>query len=234
MFTETISGQDIHRIIADRGLTSLRERPGNLSGLTGVQRIIFLGSSGVGKSTLEKAVRTSTLTDPILRERVSVPCRVVTRSPRPDDGNDMYFVSPDELAEMVTTDSLGLYGIKLMEGGREEPYGYLKPREGALPVFFANNQTLKNRTSVRPVGVLDSALLVLIYTPDSVREQRLEARSPELFEERSDEVAFRLSRQERAIGLAPEAHLIVRNYGRFITRSAPDLIDLIKGITILL
>ncbi len=230
MFTETVSGQDIHKIIADRRLTSLRERQENLSSLTAVQRIIFLGSSCVGKSTLEKAVRTATLTDPILGEKVSVPRRVVTRPPRFDDGNDMYFVSPDELVQMAATGVLGLYGVKLMEGDREEPYGYLKPRERTLPVFFANNQTLKNRTSVRPIGVLDSALLVLIYTPDFVREQRLKARSPELFQERLDEVAFRLSREERAIGLVADPHLILKNYGRFAVRSIQDTICLIEEI----
>lgn len=228
--TERVSGDSVHKIVAEQGLHSIRERSANLNALRDIQSVILLGSTCVGKSTLERAVRTASLEDPLLKEKVSVPQRVATRPIRADDGDDIYFCSPDEFIDMISSNRLGLYGIKIMEGGREEPYGYLKSEEGTLPVFFANNQTLRNRASVYPQGILESSLIVLIYAQDHIREERLKARSPQLFEERPDEVAFRLSRDERAVGLASDAHLIVRNYGKSASRSAGDLTGLIKGI----
>lgn len=228
---EQINGARINTIVAEQGLSSIRRRPGKLATLESVDRIILLGSSCVGKSTLEQAVRTASLEDPLLAGRISVPLRVVTRSPRPGD-NDLYFCTPDELDRMAQGGELGLYGVKAMEGGRQEPYGYLKPEEGTFPVFFANNQTLKNREVTGPEGILQDALLIAIYAPDDVRGQRLRSRSPGLFEERPEEAAFRLSREERAIGSAKDVHLILKNYGRFATRSTQDTIRLIEEITL--
>lgn len=206
------AGERIHRVISERKLDSI------------------VGSSCVGKSTLERAVRTAFLEDPLPEDRISVPSRVVTRPRRFDDGDDIFFCSSDELDRMVANNRLGLYGIKIMEGGRQEPYGYLQADKGTLPIFFANNQTLKNRESVRLQDVLEDALLVLVYAPDRIREERLRARSPQLFVENPDEVGFRLSSEEKASGLAPYVHLIVRNYERFESRSAADIVELIKGI----
>lgn len=229
MNAEIVSGETIHQIVEERDLHSIRERSCNLLALTAIQRLIFVGSTCVGKSTLERALRTASINDPLLKGKISVPSRVITRLPRSDD-KDAYFCTIEEFSQMIRDQALGLYGIKIMEQAREEPYGYLKPQEETLPIFFTNNQTLKNRASVRPEGVLDNALIVVIYTPDDIREQRLRQRSAELFIERPQETAFRLSKEERAIGLAPEAHLIFKNYGRFANRSALDLLCLVRGI----
>ncbi len=230
IMAERITGEAVHRIVTEQRLLSIREIPRGIGDLIKIESIIFVGSSCVGKSTLERAVRAASLEDPLLSRRVGIPQRVVTRPPRSDDGNDIYFCSQDEFTRLASAGELGLYGVKIMEGGRQEPYGYLQPEKGHLPIFFANNQTLKNRVTTQPEGILESALVILIYAPDYIREERLRARSPQLFEDSPDEVAFRLSREERAIGLAPNAHLIVKNYRKFASRSAEDTIGLIKGI----
>lgn len=229
---EARSGDYVSSLIANQNLYSIRPRDRNLANLERIDRIIFVGSTCVGKSTLETAMRNVYHTDQLLSERVSVPQRVATRQPRKDDGDDIYFCSVEDFWRMVTANALGLYGIKRMENGREEPYGFLKPAEGTLPVFFANNQTLKNKTSVQPDSILENALIVLIYAPDSVREERLRQRSPQLFVEYLDEVAFRLSAEERAIKLVSETHLIVKNYGRYADRAAQDIVTLLGGIII--
>lgn len=226
---ERINGERVHTIVAEQSLASIRRRPDNLVALEAIDRIVLVGSTCVGKSTLEQAIRAASLEHPLLRGKISVPQRVATRPQRSDDG-DMYFCTPDKFHKMVLSDELGLHGVKIMEGGRQEPYGYLKPTEGTLPIFFANNQTLRHRVSVRPDGILADALIILIYAPDQIRAARLRERSPELFEERPDEVAFRLSPAERAIGLAYDVHLILKNFGRFAARSIEDTVSLIKGI----
>lgn len=221
---ERITGEYIGKLVAEQNLSSIRVRDKKLKDLESVQRIIFLGSTCAGKSTLEQAVRTA------FSSKASVPARVATRPPRPDDRDDTYFCSVGEFRRMISGNAFGLYGVKIMEKGREEFYGYLKPREGTLPIFFANNQTLKNKTSVQPDGILENALIVLIYAPDSVREERLRQRSPHLFVECPDEAAFRLSAEERAIKLVSETHLIVKNYGRYANRATQDIVTLLKGV----
>ena len=227
---EAISGDYIGRLVAERDLSSIRVRTGTLAKLDRVERIIFVGSTCVGKTTLEAAIRNACQTDQLLAESVSVPQRVVIRPPRLDDKNDIYFCSADDFRRMVLGNTLGLYGVKLMENGREEIYGYIRTINGTFPIFFANNQTIKNKTSVHPEGVLQNALIILIYATDIIREERLRRRSPQLFETHPDEVAFRLSKEERAIRLVSEAHLIVKNYGRFAGRSSLDVILLIKEL----
>lgn len=229
---EMTTGEYVGRLVAEQNLFSIRPRDRNLRDLKSVQRVIFLGSTCVGKSTLEKTVRAVCFKDSLFQDKVSVPTRVATRPPRPDDKDNTCFCSVDEFKRMIADNVFGLYGVKIMEEGREELYGYFKPREETLPIFFANNQTLKNKTSVQPDGVLKNALIVLIYAPDSVREERLRQRSPQLFVEYPDEVAFRLSTEERAIKLVSEAHLIVKNYGQYIHRTAQDTVTLLEGIVV--
>lgn len=226
---EKLSGTDVQQIMK-QGLYSIRERSQSLLSLGEIQRVIFCGSSCVGKSTLEDAVRKAALTG-ALAGKINVPSRVITRPPRPDDRKDFQFCTTLEFEALVAEGKLGLYGVKIMEGGRQEPYGFTKPEEGTIPIYFANNQTFKNKISVGPAGVLDNALIVLIYAPDNIREERLRQRSPELFVERPEEVAFRLSAQERAIKLVSEAHLIIKNFGLSAGRAVEDMIKLLEGVS---
>lgn len=226
---EFTNGQYINETVKDMGLSSIRTRPVKLAGLEVIQRLIFVGSSCVGKSTIEGAVMEASISG-TLAGKVSVPQRVVTRTPRLDDRNDIYFCDREEFDQLVADEELGLYGVKIMENGREELYGYLKPKPETLPVFFANNQTLRNRDTVQPRDVLNNALIAIIYAPDWIREKRMRERSPQLFEERFREMVFRLSETERAIGLVQDAHLIVKNFGLYEAKSVADVLTLIKSI----
>ncbi len=229
--TETARGQGENKLakaIREARMDSLRVRTRNLSQLDEVSSVIFVGSSASGKSTIQKAVIDASTQDAHFAGKISVPRRVITRPLRSDDGHEVFHSSSEEFKTLLQDGGLGLYGIKTMEGGRTEPFGLEKPTLGKLPIFFANNVIVKNPASIQPSSVLENALVVGLYTPDKERERRLQRRSPDLFIKSPEEVAFRLSKDERSAIIFPGAHIIVKNFGRYEERVVPDMLLLIK------
>lgn len=220
-------GEKLLRSIREEGLASLRAREG-LLGLQAIDRVIFFGSSATGKTTLERALRRAAKEDPSLKGKISIPLRVVTRDPRTGDGDDIIYCSNSKFEEMATREEFGLHGIKMMEGGRPERYGLLRPADGTFPVYFGNNGVIKNPGNVCPSGIFKNSLLVALYTPEVERARRLQERSQDLMEEKPEEVAFRLSPEERSIRLAAMANIVVKNFGSYESRVISDTITLIK------
>lgn len=230
LVTERATRLSVSEMLKVGEMGSIKKGKAPLETLREIQKVVFVGSSCAGKSTIEKAVRVAALADSRLRELVSIPKRVVTRNPRPDD-EDMSYCTAEDFQRKLEAGDLGLYGVKIMERGRLEPYGYSQPRKGTLPIYFANNQTIRNSSSLLPQDFLEGALTGVIYAPDHVRETRMRTRSPQLFIEKPDEVAFRLSAEERSVRLAMETHLIVRNFGRFQASTSNDVIELIRHLS---
>ncbi len=212
-------------------LDSLRFNTEKLLRLQSVKRIILVGSSGVGKSTLQQITQSALQQDQELGGKMSLPKRVITRDPRDDDSDEVVHKTPEEFSGMVDRGELGLYGVKFMEKGRKEGYGYLKPEEGKIPIYFANNGVLKNPETVKPEDIFEDALIINIYAPDIVRVERVRRRSPQLIQKNPDEFAFRFSEEERSARLIDKSHITIKNFGRYEKRSSTDLLQLIQLVT---
>ncbi|OGK21743.1 hypothetical protein A3C23_00220 [Candidatus Roizmanbacteria bacterium RIFCSPHIGHO2_02_FULL_37_13b] len=225
---EQMEGERLNDWYEPESFQSLKLRRDCVANLGTISRVIVVGSSGAGKSIIQRAVIDASEKDSFLAGRICIPRRVVTRDPRPDDDNMLTYCSSEELELRTRKGEFGLYGVKLMENGREELFGLEKPEDGAFPIFFANNAVIRNRESIGPPSVFDGALIVGIYAPDSVREERLRRRSPHLFTERPDEIAFRLSDVESSRIIIPQAHVIVKNFGRYESRVVQDFINFLK------
>lgn len=220
-------GEAVRQYIQTQDFTSLEPQSGRLRGLSQINKVVLFGSSASGKSTIEKGLRIAA--SGILEGKISVPKRVVTRSPRTDDV-DLAYCSEEEFAARVAHGEFGMYGSKLMEGGRVEPFGFTRPDEGAFPVYPANNMVVKNPERIRPTAFLEGALLVVIYAPDAIREKRMRRRSPELFRDRPEEAVFRLSAGESSDLMREAAHVAVNNYGNYESRSGKDIVDFLSEL----
>lgn len=210
---------------------SLKLRPDRLRSLENISSVIFVGSSGTGKSHIQRAVISALETDPFLK-KICVPQRIVTRPARPDDSKEIAHCSPEELEWLAQNEKIGFYGIKIMENGREEPFGLKKPEEGTLPIFFANNTVVKHPETIKPKSLLENSLIIGMYTPDDQREVRLRRRSPQLFEGSADEAKFRLSEEESSRIVIPMSHVIVKNFGNFEGMVERDVIKLLQLIVL--
>ena len=199
--------------------------PQHLHDIPTLERVVFYGSSGSGKSTLEGNIRKS----PKLNDRISVPNRIVTRAARPDDV-DIDHYTEEEFAEMVRNGTLGMNGVKIMEGGREEPYGISRPEPGKLPVFMANNTVALYPERIQPPSFFDGALLVTIYAPDPIRKERILDRSPDMASERPAEFAYRMSAIESADHVRGPAHLVVNNFGLNERHTPTDVVNLLHRL----
>lgn len=77
--------------------------------------------------------------------------------------------------------------------------------------------------------LLEKALIVAIYAPEDIRRKRLFERSPDLVNDKPEEVAYRL--EDRAINMYPDAHIVVKNFGRYEQQAKDDIVALMKLIS---
>lgn len=233
MIEETAVHQNQNIQHEGKGLfRSLKLRPECLAKLGNISKVIFIGSSGTGKSYIQRVVISASNSDSLLSGKIIVPRRIVTRPLRPDDGKEIIHRSSEELKLMASNGMLGLYGIKTMEGGRKEPFGLEKPEAGKLPIFFVNNVIVKNPQNIQPKSLFEQALIIGMYTPDDQREIRLRHRSPELFEGNASEAKFRLSDEESSRIVIPISHVIVKNFGNFENMVEQDVIKLLQLVVL--
>ncbi|OGJ21512.1 MAG: hypothetical protein A2804_02290 [Candidatus Pacebacteria bacterium RIFCSPHIGHO2_01_FULL_46_10] len=130
---------------------------------------------------------------------------------------------------MVVREEIGMHWVRKMEGTRTESYGFLPVEPGVIPIYSANNAVINNRGSVTPNGVLEKALIVAIYAPEDIRRNRLFERSPDLVHEKPEEVAYRLA--DEAINMYPDAHIVVKNFGRYEQQAKDNIVALMKLIS---
>lgn len=223
------AGRKLAESLKGSGLDSLRIRTENLVQLRDIKSIIVVGSSSVGKSTIVDAIRNAIEQDRELAARLSIPKRVITRPQRENDNlAENTFKKPEEFTSMIEDGEIGLRWVRKMEGTRTESYGFLKPEEGIIPVYSANNAIISNKESVEPGEMLEKSLIIAIYAPDNVREERLVKRSPDLVAQKIEEVRYRLA--DRAINMYPHAHIVVKNFGRYEGRTREDIVALMRMI----
>jgi ribose 1,5-bisphosphokinase PhnN len=169
-------GSEISRT-SDLGSSINVKRPDRLDSLLNIRKIVVVGSSGTGKTTVVNAVRDV--------DGVYVPKRSLTRPPREnDDLVENGHVTPERFSELVEAGEIAVYWTRKMEGDRTERYGFVptSPDDGVVTVFSGNNALYNNRVSINPEGVLDDdTVWVGVYASVDTLVARLKARSPEMF-----------------------------------------------------
>ena len=223
-------GHRLVDLLESGGLNSIRLRSRNLERLEQISNVIFVGSSLVGKSTLVDAVRSAIKTNESLASVFQIPKRVITRPQRANDNLiENQFATVDEFEEMVRHGNIGLHWVRKMEGNREERYGFLNMDKNKISIFSGNNAIINNKESVMPPDLLDHSLIIAVYSPDDLRNERMQERSPDLVKDKPQEVKYRLS--DRAINMYPEAHIVVKNFGRFQDLVKEDIVNLFSLIS---
>ncbi|MBI3589418.1 MAG: NUDIX domain-containing protein [Candidatus Liptonbacteria bacterium] len=228
--TQEQEGSSLIDLLKSKDLGSIRLRTRNLEKLKQIQDVIFVGSSLVGKTTLVDALRNAMKTDRTLAQLFQIPKRVITRPQRANDNLvENQFVTADEFGEMVRRGDIGLHWVRKMEGNREERYGFLDVDKSRIPIFSGNNAIINNKESVMPPNLLEHSLIIAVYSPDDLRDERMQQRSPDLIKDKPEEVSYRLS--DRAINMYPEAHLVVKNFGHYQGSTKEDIVRLFSLIS---
>ncbi len=223
-------GQKLIDLIQQANLNTLRLRRSHLVMLEDIKSVIFVGSSFVGKTTLVDVIREAVNEDPDTFGQLRIPKRIITRPQRQNDNLiENEFRTLDEFREMVAGGQIGMHWVRKMEGIRTEQYGFLPVEPDTIPLYSANNAVINNRESVEPGSLLEKALIVAIYAPEDIRRKRLFERSPDLVNDKPEEVAYRL--EDRAINMYPDAHIVVKNFGRYEPQTKDDIVALMKLIS---
>ena len=223
-------GSSLIDLLESKDLSSIRLRKKNLEKLKQIEDVVFVGSSLVGKSTLIDALRSAIKTDKTLDSIFEIPKRVITRPQRANDNLiENQFATADEFDDMVKRGDIGMHWVRKMEGNREEQYGFLDVDKNRIPIFSGNNAIINNKESLMPLGLLEHSLIIAVYTPDDLRDERMQQRSPDLIKDKPQEASYRLS--DRAINMYPEAHLVVKNFGRYEDATEEDIVSLFSLIS---
>lgn len=187
-----------------------------------IDAIAIVGATCSGKTTVVAAVRAAAI------EGVDVPRRFVTRAPRPDDAAaEAGYLTPEQLDAAIAAGDVGVWWSRELEVGRAERYAFALPAPGSLPVYSANN-ALYAPGNAHPAGAFVNALLIGVYAPDAVRDQRLRARSPALLRDRPNEARARMA--ERADAMRSRVHIVIQNHGALEADAPADLVALVRAV----
>jgi len=152
----------------------------------------------------------------------------VTRPPREGDiPEETGYMTSAELDAAIATGTVGIHWARTLEPGRIEYYAFAVPARGALAVYSANN-AIYVEGNVRPAGALARALLVGVFAPEPVREQRLRARSPALWRDYPDEARARLA--DPADSMGPHVDAIIENHGALEVVAKSEMLALICAV----
>lgn len=190
-----------------------------------IDSVAIVGSTCSGKSTVVDAIRHAVA----LKGLVDVPMRYITRPKRGQDNTiENAHLDQVEFQEKVDNGDVGVHWVRKMEGDREERYGFHRTSSDRLAVYSGNNALYDNPRSIKPEGALQNTLMIGMYAPDDVRENRLRQRSPDLFRDQPDEVAYRL--RDSSNNMLPHIHIIVDNYGSLESDVPAEVVKLIELI----
>jgi ribose 1,5-bisphosphokinase PhnN len=169
---------------------------------------VIIGSSASGKSTMIRQLRRS---EAMAKTSLRFPRRLITREVRiNEDLTENMPVTPREMQGAIEREELEVWWSRNLGHGVER-YAFQKEAgEGSFPIYSANNALVRSREP-QVCEFLASQVVVQIYARDHVRAERLQARSPELFEKRPEEVAVRLG--DSSDSMTSLADYIVRNDG---------------------
>jgi ribose 1,5-bisphosphokinase PhnN len=150
--------------------------------------ITIIGSSGVGKTTLIRSL----LKDERLKNIIDIPKRYITRDPRKGDNLlENKYVSTSELAQMIPKHAISVVWERVLD--KTMQYAFAKPKTGLIPIYSANNAIYQYPKKVKPLGFFEDTIIVGITASYEDRLQRLKDRSPDLFEEKAEQIKLRLA-----------------------------------------
>ena len=219
-------GYSFIELVQSSTLSSIAINSGNIQDVKRIASVIFVGSSLVGKSTLIDQMRCAIGADENLAPHFQIPKRVITRPQRANDNTtENQFVSVSEFDEMIRCGQIGLHWIRKMEAERTEQYGFLNTDNGKIPVFSGNNAIVDNQLSVMPFDLLDQSLVVAVYCPDDLREERMRQRSPDLVSDKPQEAKYRMS--DKAANVCSKAHMVIKNFGSYQDSAKADVVSLL-------
>ncbi len=222
-------GSRLASLLESEDISSVRVRTKNIERLNQISSVIVVGSSLVGKTTLVDALRRAMKTSEELASVFQIPKRIITRPQRANDNLvENQFVTTTEFDEMVRQGDIGMHWVRKMEGDREEQYGFLGGDKSRIPIFSGNNAIINNKRSIVPPDLLEHSLVIAVYSPDDLRDERMKQRSPDLIKDKPKEASHRLS--DRAINMYPEAHLVVKNFGHYESLVKEDIVTLFSLI----
>jgi len=208
-------GSEISRT-SDLGHSIDVKRPDRLDSLLNIHKVVVVGSSGTGKTTVVNAARDV--------DGVHVPKRFLTRPPRAnDDFTENGHLTPDQFSDGIDSGEIAVYWTRNMEGDRTERYGFVptSPEDGVVTVLSGNNALYNNRVSINPDGVLDDETVwVGVYASVETLIARLEARSPDMVSDRPGEFAYRIS--DLPENVLPHVDFVVNTDGEFGDGRGPD------------
>jgi len=216
-------GQDVLEYCADNLNSIVVTNEHDLSLLEIVNKVVFVGSSGTGKSTLIDSIRSNGL--------CNMPKRYVSRDERANDNlQENIFVSKEKFQSLVGND-IGVSWTRVMEEGRQEKYGFhsscLNSQE--IQIFSGNNALFQNKESIYPKDFFNiDTIWIGVYAPSDVIKKRLTDRSPDLLTYKPKEFSYRLS--DSSDSPTPYVHLLVNNHGKFENTSKGDINMLINKI----
>ena len=157
--------------------------------------------------------------------------RYITRPARKnDDLIENSHVTFEEFQALIDQGAMSFYWNRVMEEGRQERYGFRK----SLPKIFlnilsGNNALYNNPESIQPENVLGTnTLWIGIYAEESVREERLIRRSPDLVRDKPEEVSYRL--RDLAEFMKPYVHIVVNNFGDNERNAPLNFLQLVQEV----
>ena len=198
-------GEQLYKILNETMVTL--ETNKKLKDLEEINSIIIAGSSWVGKTTIRNILKEVSNENDFF----SFPKRVITREQRPNDNLDENAFASG-LEELQKNDAIGIIWEREL-GESKEYYGFIKPSEDSIPIYSGNNALVRQKDNLIQTiskNYLDTALIILVYTPDEERLERNTKREGNYLDSRPLQKLTQLS--DSSGSLRNEAHVIIHNH----------------------
>lgn len=212
-----VSGAVLWRLMESQPCSDWRYgitvNPKTIGMLPPIDKVLIIGSSATGKTTLVEALRTTAeLTSVFGSQPVVFPRRYITRPQRHGDNLiENQPVNPKKFDELVKSGEIDVWWSRQLGQDRTERYGFESMEPGgekSLAIYSANNAII-NSPETCAVELVTRALILQVFAPEHIRKQRITERSPDLTDE---EVNIRISDNGINLLQHPRVHAALSFY----------------------